>query len=83
MTDMHVADMVQKCVGEGIDMTHPNVGFSDMSAPCQQMSAKNYFEYYFLDSDQSAHSNQIMRCGSVIGGWRWRGGILEGVLSGN
>ncbi len=33
----HVGDMVQKCVVKGTDMTRPNVGFCDMSAPCQLM----------------------------------------------
>jgi hypothetical protein len=33
----HVGDMVQKRVAEGTDMTHPNIGFCDMSAPCWRM----------------------------------------------
>jgi hypothetical protein len=33
----HVGDMVQNRVAEGTDMTHPNVGFCDMSAPCRGM----------------------------------------------
>jgi hypothetical protein len=33
----HVGDMVQKYVAEGTDMTHQNVGFCDMSAPCRRM----------------------------------------------
>jgi hypothetical protein len=53
-----MANMVQKCVGEGIDMTHPNVGFSDMSAQCRQMSAKiNFLE-----------SISTQQCGGVVGG---------------
>jgi hypothetical protein len=33
----HVGNMVQKHVAKGTDMTHPNVGFCDMSVPCWQM----------------------------------------------
>jgi hypothetical protein len=31
---------------------------------------------------KSAHNNQTLQCGGVVGGWQRHGGVLGGVLSG-
>jgi hypothetical protein len=53
---------VQKRVGDGIDMTHPNVGFCDMSANVSKKTTLSTI-FNFLESIGTQQSNIAMwRC---------------------
>jgi hypothetical protein len=74
MTDMkcrsrHVTDIVQKRVGEGINMTHLNVGFCDMSANVGKKTTLSTFN--FLESISTQQSNIAMRlcCWGMAMAW--------------
>ncbi len=66
----HVTDIVQTRVGEGINMTHPNVGFCDMSANVSKKSTLSTI-FNILESISTQQSNIAMRrcCWGMATAW--------------
>ena len=66
----HVTNIVQTRVGEGIDMTHPNVGFCDMSANVSKKSTLSTI-FNILESISTQQSNIAMRrcCWGMATAW--------------